>query len=45
MGKRCGLRSVRIVKKIKNMIIRALDDDDYLSDIVHATKGMHGGGE
>ena len=45
MVKRCDLRSVRLVKKLKNRIIRVPDDGDYLSDVVGASKGVSGGGE
>jgi len=45
MVKRCELRSVRPVKKLKNGIIRVPDDSDYLSDVERASDGMSGGGE
>jgi hypothetical protein len=45
MAKRCGLRSVRLAKRLKDRIIRVLDDGDYLSDVVRASKGVGGGGE
>ena len=44
MVKRCELRSVRPVKKLKNRIIRVPDDSDYLSDVERASDGMSGGG-
>jgi len=45
MVKRCDLRSVRLVKKLKNRTIRMPDDGDYLSDVVRASEGVSGGGE
>ena len=44
MVKRCKLRSVRPVKKLKNRIIRVPDDGDYLSDVEWVSDGMSGGG-
>jgi len=41
MAKRCGLRRVRLVKKLKN--IRVLDDGDYLSDVVRVSEGVEEG--
>jgi len=38
-------KCVRLVKKLKNRIIQLLDNGDYLSDIVWASKGMGGEGE
>jgi len=43
MVKRCELRSVRLVKKLKNGIIRVPDDSDYLSNVVRGSKGVSGG--
>jgi len=45
MAKGCEIRSVRLVKKPKNRIIRVPDDGDYLCDVVGASEGLSGGGE
>ena len=44
MARRCGL-SVRLAKRLKNGIIRVLDDGDYLSNVGWASEGVGGGGE
>jgi len=41
MTKQCGLRRVRLVKKLKN--IQVLDDGEYLSNIVQVSEGVGGG--
>ena len=41
MTKRCSLRRVRLVKKLKN--IQVLDDGEYLSDVVQVSEGVGGG--
>jgi len=38
-------KCVRLVKKLKDRIIRLLDNGDYLSDVVRASEGVGGGGE
>jgi len=45
MAKQSNLRSVRLVKELKNRTIQVLDDGDYLSDVMQGSQGMSGGGE
>ena len=44
MVKRCELRRVGLVEKLKNRIIRVPDNGNYLSDIVRASESMSGRG-
>ena len=42
--RRCKLRNIRLVEELKNRIIRMPNGGDYLSNVVRAGEGMHGGG-